>query len=374
MKLPINNLQLYKTMKFKLIIAVCATGLLAACSQTQKPVDLTAANKQAANKYPLTQVTEKALSTSAKLPGQLVPYNEVNIFPKVNGFVKNVFADRGSIVKKGQLLMILEAPEMESQLQAANSQYLQAQADAQAVKEKYERLKEAAKEPGSVSPLDLDNANSQMKASEARAQSQRSNVQAVKTMLGYLRISAPFDGTIIQRNVSPGALVAPGKANDQPMLILQDVHKMRLTVDIPEDYVDKVDLSQPVTFTFNAMPGQQHSAKISRSANALGSMRSEAIEIDVVNKNGQLKPGMYAEVKIPMVSGAKSLLVPNSAIVRSTEREYVIAVRNGKAVLVDIKEGLASNDSTEVFGALQADDKLILHPSDQIKQGDAINN
>lgn len=372
MKLPINNPQLYKTMKLKIIIAICTTGLLAACSQNQKPVDITAKNKEAATKYQLTPVTEKALSTSAKLPGQLVPYNEVNIFPKVNGFVKNIFVDRGSLVKKGQLLVILEAPEMESQLQAANSQYLQAQADAQASKEKFERLKEAAKEPGSVSPLDLDNASSQMKASEARAQSQHSNVQAVKTMLGYLRIYAPFDGMIIQRNVSPGALVAPGKATDQPMLILQDVHKMRLTVDIPEDYVDKVDLSKPVTFTFNAMPGEQHSAKISRSANALGSMRSEAIEIDVVNKKGQLKPGMYAEVKIPMASGAKSLLVPNSSIVRSTEREYVIAVRNGKAVLVDIKEGLISNDSTEVFGSLKADDQLVLHPSDQIKQGDDI--
>jgi len=359
-------------MKYRSYLIITATALFAACSGNQKPVDLTVQSKQNANKYPLGEVAEKALSTSAKLPGQLVPFNEVNLFPKVNGFVKQLFVDRGSIVKKGQLLVILEAPEMESQLQAANSQYLQAQADAQASKEKYERLKEAAKEPGSVSPLDLDNASSQMKAAEARAQSQRSNVQAVKTMLGYLRIYAPFDGMIIQRNVSPGALVAPGKATDQPMLILQDIHKMRLTVDIPENYVDKVDLTKPVSFTFNAMPGQVHTARISRSANALGSMRSEAIEIDVLNINGQLKPGMYAEVSIPMLSGAKSLLVPNGAIVRSTEREYVIAARDGKANLVDIKEGLVSNDSTEVFGKLKAGDKIILRPSDEIKQDDPV--
>src|SRR6202000_2472439 len=131
-----------------------------------------------------------------------------------------------------------------------------------------------------------------------------------------------------------GALVAPGKsATDQPMLILQDNSKMRLTVYIPEDYVDKVDLSKSVDFTLNAMPGQTHTAKISRSANALGSLRSEAIEIDVDNDKGALKPGMYAEVKIPMLSGAKSLLVPNGSIVRSTEKEYVIAARDGKAEL-----------------------------------------
>lgn len=359
-------------MKSRSYLLIAIIGLFAACSGINKPVDLTSQKKQSTNKYQLGNVSEKALSSSARLPGQLVPFNEVNLFPKVNGFVKQLFVDRGSIVKKGQLLLILEAPEMESQLQAANSQYLRAQENAEASKEKYERLKEAAKEPGSVSPLDLDDANSKMKADQAMAQSEHSNVDAVRTMQGYLRIYAPFDGMIIQRNVSPGALVAPGKATDQPMLIIQDIHKMRLTVDIPEDYVDKVDLNQPVSFTFNAMPGQEQTAKISRSANALGSMRSEAIEIDVPNKTGQLKPGMYAEVKIPMLSGAKSLLVPNAAIIRSTEREYVVKDSAGKAVLVNIKEGLVSNDSTEVFGNLKADDKVVLHGSDEIRQGDDI--
>src|ERR1700761_2709879 len=360
-------------MKYRSYLLIAVTCLFAACSGNQKPVDLTGEITKSAGKYEFGTVSEKALSSSANLPGQLVPFNEVNLFPKVNGFVKQLFVDRGSIVKKGQLLMILEAPEMESQLQAANSRYIQSQENAQASKEKYERLKEAAKEPGSVSPLDLDNANAKMKADNAMAQSEHSNVDAVRTMQGYLRIYAPFDGMIVQRNVSPGALVAPGKETDQPMLIIQDVNKMRLTVYIPEDYVDKVDLTQPVKFTFNAMPGQEHTAKISRSANALGSMRQEAIEIDVTNEKGKLKPGMYAEVKIPMVSGAKSLLVPNSAIVRSTEKEYVIAVRSGKASLVNIKEGLVGNDATEIFGDLKANDKVVNHPSDETKEGDLIN-
>lgn len=361
-------------MKYKWLLILGTCGLFAACSGNNKPVDITKdTKKETANKYQLVNVTEKALSSSARLPGQLVAFNEVNLFPKVNGFVKNVLVDRGSVVKKGQLLVTLEAPEMESQLQAANSRYLQAQENAAASREKYQRLKQAAQEPGSVSPLDIDNAQSKMKADEAMSQSELSNVAAVKQMKDYLNIYAPFSGMIVQRNVSPGALVAPGKsATDQPMLVLQDNYKMRLTVYIPEDYVDKVDLSKPVAFTFNAIPGQERTAKISRSANALGSMRSEAIEIDIDNDKGALKPGMYAEVKIPMLSGAKSLLVPNGAIVRSTEREYVVAVRDGKAVLVDVKEGLAGTDATEVFGDLKPTDKLIAHPSDEIKQGDPI--
>ncbi|MVN21370.1 efflux RND transporter periplasmic adaptor subunit [Mucilaginibacter arboris] len=360
-------------MKFKIILLAATSFLLYACSGNQKPVDITVSEKsKTTREHELGTVSEKALSSSARLPGQLKPFNEVNLFPKINGFVKQVYVDRGSIVKKGQLLVTLEAPEMQSQLQSANSRYLQAQETASASKEKYQRLKEAATEPGSVSPLDLDNALSRMKADAAIANAERSNVASVRTMIGYLNIYAPFDGMIIQRNISPGALVAPGKSTDQPMLILQDTRKLRLQVDIPEDYVDKVDLKSPVRFTFNAMPGQQHTAKISRSANALGSMRQEAIEIDVINTNGQLKPGMYAEVHIPMQSGAKSLLVPNSAIVRSTEREYVVAVREGKAALIDVKEGLSTHDSTEVFGKLKANDRIVLQGTDEIKEGDEV--
>src|ERR1700744_4091399 len=162
-------------MKYRSYLLIAVTGLFAACSGNQKPVDLTGESKKGAGKYEFGTVSEKALSSSATLPGQLIPFNEVNLFPKVNGFVKELFVDRGSVVKKGQLLAILEAPEMEAQLQAANSRYLQAKETAEASKEKYNRLKEAASEPGSVSPLDLDEAGSKMKADEAIAASENSN-------------------------------------------------------------------------------------------------------------------------------------------------------------------------------------------------------
>lgn len=356
------------------LLAVIASSLYA-CSGNHKPVDLTETNTKTkkSSQLELATVSEKSLSSAVRLPGQLKPFNEVNLFPKVNGFVKEVLVDRGSVVHQGQLLIKLEAPEMQAQVQAATSRYLQAQENAQASSEKYQRLKEAAKEPGSVSQLDLDNALAKMKADAALASSERSNVASVHALQGYLNIYAPFDGMIIQRNVSPGALVSPGKAGDQPMLILQDTRKMRLEVYIPEDYVDKVDLKRSVKYTFNAMPDQPFTGKISRSANALGSMRSEAIEIDVLNTKQLFKPGMYAEVEIPMVSGAKSMLVPNNAIIRSTEREYVVVARDGKASLIDVKEGLTTHDSTEVFGNLKPNEHVVINAGDEIKEGDKIN-
>lgn len=358
-------------MKYVCSIAIAIIMALVSCSYHQKPVDMTAEKKDNSkeSKYEIGKVEEKPLSSYVKLPGQLRPFEEVNIFAKANGFVRTVMVDRGSVVKKSQVLLTLEAPEVESQLLVATSKFTQAQENAVASKEKYRRLKEAAKEEGAVAPLDLDNALSKMKSDEAVVMSEKSNVDAMNNIKAYLTVTAPFNGTIIQRNISAGALVGPGsKANDQPLLVLQQLQKLRLEVYIPEAYVDKVDLKRPVTFIFNAMPGQTHSANISRSANALSNMRSEALEVDIDNKTQALKPGMYAEVKIPLLSEASSLLVPNNAIVRSTEKHYIIAVKNGKAIFVDIKEGLTTDSYTEIFGDIQKEQEIILHATDEIKQ------
>lgn len=359
-------------MKYKLITIAFVAAALYGCSHADKPVDITAGKAKTDDKLETATVTEKALSSYVRLPGQLKPFNEVNIFAKINSFVKQLNVDRGSVVRKGQLLAVLEAPEMASQVQSANARYLQAQEASNASREKYRRLKEASKEEGAVSPLDLDNALSKMKADEAVALSERSNAASIKDVQAYLNIRAPFDGMIVQRNVSAGALVGPGKSTDQPMLVLQDTRKLRLEVMIPENYVEKVDLKQPVSFVFNALPGQSNKAYISRSSNALSSQRSEAIEIDVPNKDQRLKPGMYGEVKVPLAFGAKSLLVPNNAIVRSTERLYVVKVKDGKAVYADIKEGIVNDSSTEVFGNLKAGDKIVLNAGDELKEGQEI--
>lgn len=356
----------------KLLIFSAVLFIFSSCSNKEKPKDLSEKSSKGNLEYDLGVITQKGLASDVKLPAELKPFEEVAIYPKVNGFVKNLYVDRGSKVKKGDLLLTLEAPEIESQLQAAQSAYLQAKEVALASKDKYDRLKDAAKEAGAVSQLDLDNALSKMKGDQATANGQRSNVNAVKDLQGYLTVRAPFDGVIIQRNVSAGALSGTSKTG-QPLLVIQHLQKLRLEVFIPEAYVEKVDLKQPVYVSFTAIPGLNLKEMISRSANSLGDGRTEAIEVDIKNDDLKLKPGMYGEVKIPLLSAAKSLLVPNDAIVRSTEHEFVIRVLNGKAALTDIKEGLVGADSTEVFGNVMPGDKIILHATDEVKQGAKIN-
>jgi membrane fusion protein (multidrug efflux system) len=355
----------------KWIILLISISLLIACSSKEKPKDFSGKAVVGDKGYDIGTVAQKGLAAEVRLPGQLKPFDEVAIFPKANGFVKKVYVDRGSTVKKGQLLIELEAPEIESQLQAAQAQYLQAQEVARASEDKYKRLKDAAKESGAVSLLDLDNALSKMKGDQAVAASQQANVLSVRNMQSYLTIRAPFDGVVIQRNVSAGALSGSSKSG-QAMLILQHLQKLRLEVYIPEAYVEKVNLRMPVYVTFNAIPGLNRKAMISRSANSLGDIRSEAIEIDINNDNLKLKPGMYGEVKIPLLSASKSLLVPNHAIVRSTEKQYVIKVVKNKAALIPVKEGLVGTDSTEVVGDIYPSDKIVLHATDEIKEGTII--
>ncbi len=359
---------------YRSIIYPVAFLLLVACNNNQQPVDMTGAGQVLSNesKYEIGKIIEQPLASYVKLPGQLRPFEEVNIYAKVNGFVKSLNVDRGSIVKRNQVLLELEAPELESQVQVAMSKFTHAQENAAASRDKYRRLLEASKEAGAVAPLDLDNALSKMKADEAVVMSEKSNMEAMTNIKGYLQVVAPFDGVIIQRNISAGALVGPGSKADLPLLVLQHLQKLRLEVFIPEAYVDKVDLKRQVKFTYNAMPGKEHSARISRSANALSSLRSEAIEIDILNTDQALKPGMYAEVNIPLLSSASSLLVPNHAIVRSTERQYVIRVEDGKAAYKDIQVGLSANDFTEIFGDLHNGDEIILHASDEIREGTTV--
>jgi membrane fusion protein (multidrug efflux system) len=353
-----------------IIIVALSTCILASCSGNH-PVDLTGAEatKTARGKPQFAQVTERSLSGTVRLPGQLKPFEEVSIYAKVNGFVKSVYVDRGTVVRKGQVLARLEAPEMQGQVQTATSKYVQAQESATASREKYQRLKEAAKEPGAVAQLELDNALARMRADEAAVQSEKSSLSSVSSVSDYLTITAPFDGIIVQRNVSPGALAGSGKSGDQPLFVLQQASRLRLEVMIPEAYVDKVDLAHTLDYTFNAIPGQVFHGSISRSAAALGNMRSMAIEIDVPNVQRALKAGMYAEVKIPLLSDTKTLIVPASAIVRSTERMYVVVADGGKAHLVDVKEGMKTGDSTEVFGGLRSGQAVLLHATDEVKEG-----
>jgi RND family efflux transporter MFP subunit len=323
--------------------------------------------------YKAMAVQMREISGNVQLPGLMQPFEFVQLYAKVNGFVKNVLVDRGTVVKKGQVLLTLEAPEILQQVAAAKLKYTQAQSVYITSRDRYRRLLETSKTPGTVSPFDLEAAAAQKQGDSATAQGEYANYQAAQTMQSYLTVRATFDGIITERNVHPGALAGPGTANAKPMLILQQLSRLRLTVDIPEQYVTQVKDGNTVQYRVNALPGQDFTGTIARSSESLSNnYRSETIEIDVPNSGDTFKPGMYAEVILPTSGSANAYVVPKSAVVTTTERKYVVKLNHGIARWVDISEGNQSTDSTEVFGNLSVGDSLVTNASYQIKDGSSI--
>ncbi len=217
--------------KQTLIVFLMALFLEWGCSDNKA-----AENKQsapAAPKYMLAKATPTPVEQVVKLPAQLAAYQEVSIFPKVNGYVKSVLVDIGTPVREGQLLMVLEAPELEQATAGAREKFARTQSDYTISRENYERLRQAAQTPGAISPMDLATAKAKTEADSALSNSERSNWQMQQTMMGYLKVMAPFKGVITQRNVHPGALVSAQTRDSKPMLELKEAGHLRLHIDIP---------------------------------------------------------------------------------------------------------------------------------------------
>jgi RND family efflux transporter MFP subunit len=252
-------------------------------------------------------------SQTIELPGEFQPFQSVSVHAKVRGYVERVLVDRGSVVKQGQILAELSAPEMKSQIteaeskfQAAESERLQAEAQLAGTQGTYDRLKKAAETPGAIAGNELTLAQKQVEATQALVRSKQqaglaaaAAVRAQKDLETYLRITAPFNGVVTERLVHPGALVGPGA--DPVLLVIQEVARLRLVVAVPEQNTGGVVRGARVEFRVPAYPGRNYSGTIARIAHALDSKtRTMAVELDVFNRDGSLAPGMYPSVKWPV--------------------------------------------------------------------------
>lgn len=354
------------------IVLIALSTLIVSCSEKQKPVDLTVKSAVKTESVAFATVLQKDMSSTIKLPGQLEAFESVDIYPKVNGFVKEMYVDRGSTVRQGQVLLALDAPEIRQQVQTARADLEKTKESYLISKEKYERLLQTSKTPGTVSPFDLSSAQSKMQSEAANLQAAESSLKGLSEVQAYLTVRAPFAGMITERNVHPGALVGPNtKNNDKPMLVLQQLNKMRLTVNVPEAVVAEVDPQQPIRFSIDAYPDKKFEARISRRSGVIrDNVRSEAVELDVPSYGGQIKPGMYAEVSFPLNTSKSSFVVPSSAIVHSTKGVYVVSVdEQGKTKYIYVQEGINAKDSTQVFGELTDGMKILQHPSTETEEG-----
>ena len=360
---------------FVFAAACLGMGILSSCGPDQKEKEEQQQTMKQENAIDTpavvaVSVQKGKLVSTITVPGELVPYQEVELYAKINSYVKKLWVDIGSQVHQGQLLVTLEAPEINSQLAEAESRIKQMEATYYASKATYDRLFNTSKTPGTVSQNDLEQADAKKNADLANVDAAKSSYKEVAANLSYLEIRAPFDGVITLRNVNEGAYVGPGGKTTDPLLILQDQNRMRLVVSVPENYTGGLNGKDQVTFSVEALPNRKFTAQVRRLAGAVDTkLRSERIEMDVYNKDKNLLPHMYANVDVPLPSRDSALIVPKTAVATSTEKVFVVKIVNNKAEWVEVKKGLQSGDQMEVYGNLQSGDQVVKQASDEIRDG-----
>ena len=362
------------------VISLGLAGCGGGSAQTEKPV------QTGPPTIDVVRVVQHAMDVTLSMPAQLDPYETVAVYPKVTGFVKTIRVDRGSRVRAGDLMAELEAPELvaqraeaQSKLQAAESQLAVARSKADADASTSDKLKAASATPGVVAGNDLvlaqkavEAGQSQIAAAQQTAEAARQALQSITQMEEYLRVTAPFDGVVTERNVHPGALVGPnsGVASTTPMVRVVQDNRLRLVVPVPEAYVAGMEEGAAISFTVPAYPDRTFSGTVARIAHAVDvKTRTMAVELDVMNKDGSLAPGTFCQVRWPIHRPTPSLFVPSGSVASTTDRTFVVRVRNGKTEWVDVRTGLGSGPLTEVFGDLQPGDMIAARGTDEMPSG-----
>lgn len=390
--------------------------LLAGACNKNTPTSAPAAAAPQTPTVTVTNVVSQELSRNLRLPGELQPYQDVQLYPKVQGFISWIGVDRGSEVKAGQVLVRLTAPEFaaqrgeaearttipaaqrleaESRIASLRAQRLEAEAKLAASTATYNRLKAASATPGVISGNELENAQRTVEAEQARVkfyqeseksitaqmnaltESEKAARAAVKTIAvnqSYLQIAAPFAGTITERFLHPGAL----GGTTQPVLRLQQITRLRLVVAVPETELAGVHKGTRVEFTVPAFPGETFAGAIARIGNALDpKTRTMPVELDVNNPAKKLAPGMFPQVNWPSTRPRPSLFVPLSAVATTTERSFVIRISDDIATWVDVKRGTSINkdgkDLVEIFGEVSAGDAVVMRGTDELRAGTKVN-
>jgi RND family efflux transporter MFP subunit len=363
----------------KIVYLIAIIFVAAACNKAEEKKEVVVDVPQ----VQLIHAQSLQPSLDVKLPGELKPWNKAHLFPRVKGYVQSVRSDRGTQVKKGQVLAVLEAPELHStlnqakaQLSSAEAALIEQRAKMRASTLTFRRLIETSKTAGAVSANELDMAKARMESDSALSAAGSENLRAAEAHMNsqsqfvqYLTVTAPFDGVITERNISPGDLVGPD-GNAKAMFILEDRSKLRLTIAVPENLANSVRDGSAVTFYVEADPEHLYKAAYGRSSNTLTeSNRTMMAEFDYDNTAGDLKAGMYAEVKMPVTRNKASLFVPTTSLIHSTEGVYVVRVREQIAEWVLVKKGNKLDTLTEVFGPIETDDDLVLKAYDELRNG-----
>jgi RND family efflux transporter MFP subunit len=337
--------------------------------------------KVKSNVVPVVAVIHPQAGTAAQeieLPGTTQAYTEAPIYARTTGYLRQWFLDIGAHAKRGQLLAVIETPELDQQLQQAQSELQTAQANLQLAQVTADRWIYLLK-TNVVSKQETDQTVSDFNAKRAIVDSDEANVRRLQQLQEFEHVYAPFDGVITARDTDVGALIQNGDTNirengiPQQLFHLAAIDKLRVYISIPEVYAAAVKTGEVVTLTLDAFPGENFRGALVRDSSSIDfTSRTLRVEVDVDNPTERLLPGAYVFVhlKVPVPPG--SVTIPTNALLFRSEGLSVALVRNGQAKLVPVTIGHDFGSSVEVAFSLTAEDNVIIDPSDSILDGSPV--
>ena len=315
-----------------------------------------------------------APSQEIVLPGNVQPYVTAPIYSRTNGYLQAWYFDIGAHVKKGQLLALIASPEIDQQLGQSQSNLETAKANlrlAEITKDRYlDLLKTHA-----VSQQDADNAVGTYNANKAIVDASQANVKQLEALQSFEKIYAPFDGIITARNTDVGALIDSGSAGGvkTDMFHLSQVDRLRVYVNVPEEYSQATTAGLKADLTLAEFPGRQFTGTLVRTSEAINyATRTLTAEVDVHNPTGQLLSGSYAEVHFKVPGQVSTYILPVDTLLFRKEGLSVAVVKEGKAELIPVTPGRDFGDSIEVISGLRGDEAVITSPPDSITDGEKV--
>jgi RND family efflux transporter MFP subunit len=328
------------------------------------------------------------LSRGVSLTAEFKPYQEVDVHAKVAGYVQQMNVDVGDHVKTGDVLAMLEIPELEEDMRKADAAVLTAQQEVQSAQADFEetnqistRLAAAAKESaGLIAQQDLDTAAAKDRANAANLQAARqrvveaqANADRMRTMFDYSKITAPFDGVVTRRFADTGSLIQAGTASDtqsEPVISLAELKKLRLEFPVPESAVSDVHVGDPVEVTVVSL-GQTFSAKVSRFAQKVDtSTRTMLTEADVDNPDFRFTPGMYATVRLTLADKRNALAIPIQCVSTGEKPTVMVVDPDHKVEERPVTVGLETPSMAEILSGLGDNDNVVIGSRSSIQLGE----
>ncbi|APR36744.1 efflux RND transporter periplasmic adaptor subunit [Paraburkholderia sp. SOS3] len=355
-----------------LVVAVVAAGLTVRASDSRKLKSWTDA--QAVQTVSIVAPVKDAHGPTLTLPSQLQAYSRAPIFARVSGYLKSWSVDIGGHVKAGQLLAVIETPEIDQQL-------IQAKADLQTAKANADLAETTAKRwramlgTDAVAQQDVDTRNGDYAAKKALVDAAQANLDRLVATKSFARIVAPFDGVVTARDTDIGALINAGSGGvGQELFQVSDVKQLRVYVQVPQNYAPIVHEGTIAMLTVPAYPNEQFPARVVASADSVNAASgSTLVQLLVDNSAGKLLPGGFASVQFKLPVAPDALRVPASALLFDSHGLRIATVGQGDHVVykrVTIARDLG--DAVEIGSGLLPTDRVIDAPPDGLAEGDKV--